>query len=158
MKEFKSFKSFATHLALMAVEAPEVSHHIVKKSAEGIAEVAKSLIGTYQDTVGPFPAWAALADSTEEEKARLGYPASAPLLRTGMLRDSIESQSVGSMAVVGTDDPVMIYHEFGTSKMPARPVLGPAAIHSRHGIEAIIKKTSVAWLMGLGWRRPSTPE
>jgi phage gpG-like protein len=54
--------------------------------------------------------------------------ATDPLLRTGELRDSISHVVDGRRAVVGSDDPVAIYQETGTSRIPPRPFLSTAAV------------------------------
>ena len=63
-----------------------------------------------------------LADATQADRVAHGYTPNDPLVRTGTLRDSIERESVGPVAVVGSKDPIMGYQEFGTSKIPPRPV------------------------------------
>ena len=154
MKQFSSFGALASHLQKLVLVGHEAMQHAVKESAEVVVEDAKFQIGAYQPETGPFPAWAPLADSTEAEKARLGYPADAPLLRTGELRDSISSEVKGLEAVVGSSDDVMVYHELGTDRMPPRPVLGPALFTNRARIVRIIGVTAGAWLAGHGWKRP----
>lgn len=82
------------------------------------------------------PPWAPLAASTKKEKARLGY-SSQPLLRTGNLRNSFHSYFDDRLAGVGarasyfrgkkgkTPFDYATAHEFGTKKIPARPMLPP---------------------------------
>jgi hypothetical protein len=113
-----------------------------------IEKTAKSEIGVYQESVGPFPAWAPLADSTEEEKARLGYPTDAPLLRTGDMRESITHERDGLEGVVGSDSDILVYQELGTEKIPPRPVMGPAAFTNKKHIERIIGHAAVSGLLG----------
>jgi HK97 gp10 family phage protein len=147
MRSFDSFGAFAVHLMereVATVVALQTGLHHVAKAIE---TSAKAEIGQYQASVGPFPAWEALADSTEAEKARLGYEPDAPLLRTGDLRDSITHRVEGFEAAIGSEDQVMVYHEFGTTKMPPRPVLGPAAIHNKHRIEKIVGAALMAGLV-----------
>lgn len=156
MKEFNSPGAFARHLLKLAAMMPEVDRHIVQASAEEIRDTAAGMIGQYQKAVGPYPAWQELADSTEEEKARSGYSLEAPLLRTGEMQKSIEYTAERNEAAVGSNDQNMIYHELGTEKIPPRPVLGPAGIHSRERVMKIAGKTTLAWLSGNGFRRPRT--
>lgn len=147
MRSFDSLGAFATHLVereVATVVALQAGLHHVGKAIE---TSAKAEIGQYQQSAGPFPAWEVLADSTETEKARLGYEPDAPLLRTGDLRDSITHQVEGFEAAIGSEDQVMVYHEFGTTKMPPRPVLGPAAIHNKHRIEKIVGAALMAGLV-----------
>lgn len=148
MRSFDSFGAFAVHLLereVATVVALQAGLHHVAKAIE---TSAKAEIGQYQQTVGPFNAWDSLAESTEAEKARLGYEPDAPLLRTGGLRDSITHEVDGLEAAIGSDDDVMVYHEFGTPKMPPRPVLGPAAIHNKQRIEKIVGAALVTGLVG----------
>lgn len=115
----------------MAEIAMGVAGRIVQKDAQ-------DRIGEYQEAVGGFPAWKQLAESTEAEKARLGYPADAPLLRTGDMRDSIETEHNALEAIIGSKDPVAKYQELGTNRIPPRPFLGPAAFAKKHEIHAVI--------------------
>lgn len=142
MRQF-DLLGFAAHLVTLKHEVREHTQRGLEKALQLIETDAKQQIGEYQEAVGHFPAWAPLADSTEAEKARLGYPIGAPLLRTGDLRDSFGHEADGDSGIVGSTDPVMIYHEFGTSKMPPRPVLGPAVVKSEKKIEAILGRTLV---------------
>lgn len=50
-----------------------------------------------------------------------------PWARTGALRDSIGAQANGLEAVVGSSDPAAAPQEMGTSRIPPRPFLAPAA-------------------------------
>jgi hypothetical protein len=152
--EFSSPKQFAAHLVRLAAESHEVMHHAVNLSAEEIKLTARGMIGQYQEAVGPYPKWEDLADSTEAEKARLGYSVDAPLLRTADMQKSIEQKTVGAEAAIGSNDQKMIWHELGTEHIPPRPVLGPAAMHSKDRVTHLIGKTVFAWLSGKGWVRP----
>lgn len=141
-------------MALALVEAEvgmlEALHHGLTRAVEKIEATAVAEIGVYQAEAGPFPAWPALADVTEEEKARLGYPADAPLLAAGDLKDSFGHDVEGLEGVVGSTDPVLIFHEFGTSRMPARPVLGPAAFRNKETIEKLVGAAALVGLVGGG--------
>lgn len=148
MKEFKSIGDFIVHLATLEAAVVIELHHGLEKVARGVERSAKDEIGFYQPAVGPFPAWAELAESTEAEKARLGYPTEAPLLRTGDMRDNISHEVRGLEAVIGSPDERAVYHEFGTSKMPPRPIFGPAAIHNREKIAAVLGAAAVSGLIG----------
>lgn len=145
---FDSLASFASHLlTLQAAEALALREGL-DKAAAAVEATAKSEIGVYQDAVAPFPAWADLADSTEREKERLGYPLDAPLLRTGELRDSISHEVSGLEAAIGTPSQVMVYQELGTDTIPPRPVLGPAAIRNEDTIQRILGRAAVTGLLG----------
>jgi phage gpG-like protein len=148
MKEFDSLTAFAAHL--LALDAAEMValHYGLKEVAHGIEKAAKEEIGHYQPAVGPFPAWAELADSTKADRMRQGFSENDPLLRTGELRDSISSEVVGLEAVVGSDSDVMVWQELGTKTIPPRPVLGPAAISNEDRIKEILGRVAARGLLG----------
>lgn len=138
MKEFHSISRFIEHTLLMDVAVVLELHHGLKKCANAVEKTAKEAIGEYQGEVGQFPAWAQLADATENEKARLGYPTNAPLLREGTLRDSITNEVKALEAVIGSPSDIALYQEMGTKNIPPRPFLGPAAIHNKKKIQQIL--------------------
>ena len=145
MKQY-SLTSFVAHLAEMQVTtilALRAGLHVV---ASHIEKDAKEKIGHYQDATGPFGAWEPLAESTEDEKARLGYPTDAPLLRSGDLRDSIQHEVAGLEAVVGSKSEIAAYQEFGTDRIPPRPFIGPAAFENKDKIQRILGEATVIGL------------
>jgi HK97 gp10 family phage protein len=91
-----------------------------------VATEAKAYIGH------EMPFWPPLAESTIRDKEQAGFPTPAPLLRTGELRNSIEFEvDAGTlMGAVGSHDPVALFQEIGTSKIPPRPFLKTAMINS----------------------------
>lgn len=107
----------------------------LKKAAKIIEKAAKDEFGEYQPKVGSFNEWAELAESTKEDRLKKGFIENDLLLRTGQLRDSIEHEVKGLEAVIGSKDEVMVYQEFGTSKIPPRPVLGPATYRNKDKIK-----------------------
>ncbi len=143
-QELKSLDALAARLLMLPAILRKVQHHALKAASTLIENDAREQIGHYQGQHGEYPEWAPLAQSTEEEKARLGYPADAPLLRKGDLQKSFSHSVEGLEAVVGSTDPVMVYHEFGTSKMPPRPVLGPALFKNRGAIQKLIGFATVS--------------
>lgn len=150
--ELKSLGDLALHLAsLPAVQVHELQKGL-ERCAVKIEKTAKDEIGHYQSAAGPFQAWAELADSTEQEKASKGYPVDAPLLRTGAMRDAITHEVDGLEAVIGAKDTdagrLLVFHEFGTSKMPPRPVMGPAAFRNKDFILKVIGRAAVSGLVG----------
>lgn len=152
MKEFDSLAKFARHLVKTAALGEVVSHHIVKKAGEIIQLDAQNRIGSYQDGGGGFPAWANLAPATVADRIQQGFTPDDPLLRTGELRDSIEVEAHGHEAVVGTADVIALYQEQGTSTIPPRPFLGPAAMHSKHKVGELAAAVALEWLGGGRWR------
>ncbi|KAF1004376.1 MAG: hypothetical protein GAK28_04083 [Luteibacter sp.] len=148
MKSFDSLGDMAAHLLTMATAEAVALHHGLEAAAEQVELTAKGEIGTYQDAIGPFPGWAPLADSTEDQKARMGYPAESPLLATGDMQKSITHEVQGLEAVIGTPDEKALYHELGTPRMPPRPVFGPALMHNRDRVERLIGEAAVAGILG----------
>jgi len=154
MKTFNSFASFATHLQVLAIETKLVKHAVLEAAAEEVQDTAKGMIGFYHDD----PHWEALSPEYEAAKVRAGFEPDAPLLRTGEMRESIRYvvATDGSMAVVGSDDQKMVWHELGTDKMPPRPVMGPAGIHGAPRVAHIASSMVTSWLSGHGVKKPAT--
>ena len=148
MREFDSFGGFAEHLLGMAAIQTMAVHKALDAGAKRIEKDARESIGTYQDAAGPFPEWAALADSTVKDRVRQGYAPDEPLLREGDLRDSITHQVEGaSEAVIGSNDDVAVYQELGTVHIPPRPFLGLAAVHNEHRlVRGIQEAQALAWM------------
>lgn len=145
MKEFSPLEFADKLIEIHAQELAEL-HNGLEKVAKHIERVAKDEFGIYQPAVGPFPPWEELADSTKLDRLNQGYDPDEPLLRTGKLRDSISHRTEGLEATIGSTSQVMVYHEFGTSKMPPRPVLGPAVYRSKEQIMEIVAKAAMAGL------------
>jgi len=143
MKELDGFLGAALQFAALDIALHKSMENGLEEAARRIAETAKDEIGHYQPAVGPFQEWDELAESTEADKARKGFPADAPLERTGKFRDSWEHEAHGFEAVVGSKDERAAWFEFGTSRMPPRPVLGPAVIHNGNFIRRIIGRAAV---------------
>lgn len=111
----------------------------VESVATKIENTAKEEFGIYQDPIGDFNGWADLKESTIAERVQKGFSPNDPLLRTGELRDSIQHETMGLEAVVGSKDPLMLWQELGTEKgIPPRPVLGPASVRSEEEIHKAI--------------------
>lgn len=147
-RSFNSFGALAVHLVERAVAVPLALEEGLHKVAKKIERTAKDEIGHYQSAVGPFQGWDDLADSTEERKAALGYPADAPLLAAGAMQESITHEVRGLEAAIGSTDQNLLYQEMGTTKIPPRPVLGPAAFHNRGAIELLMGAAAVSGLIG----------
>ena len=90
-----------------------------------------------RESAGNGPRWAALAESTNEERVRLGYPPEHPILvRSGAYRSSfvdefgeghVSAQGLSDVSLVieeGSGDIRMGTLELGWVNIPARPVLG----------------------------------
>jgi HK97 gp10 family phage protein len=148
MMEFKSFGAFAEHLLTREVALHEVLHVALDIAASKIEKTAKDEIGIYQPEVGPFPAWAELAEFTVQDRLAQHYSPDEPLLRDGTLRDSISYEVDGLVAVVGSTSDIAVYQEMGTVKIPPRPFLGPAAFHDEKFVLETIGAAAAAALGG----------
>ena len=138
---------FIAELRTIAQREPAFQEATLRKCADEIRDQARAMIGTEDE------AWPALADATIAEKERLGYVGSVsatdPLLRTGELRDSIEVRRVDAeRAIVASDDPVLAYQEFGTARIPPRPVIGAVLLRSKAKLESLIGEAAVRFLRG----------
>lgn len=154
MREFSSFGTFARHLAALALEGDAVAHHITEKAAKHVHEDAQKRIGEYHDYTGPFNTWAQLTDATQADRERQGFTPNDPLLRSGDLLNSIEYEVHHNEAVVGSASDIALYQEVGTDRIPPRPFLGPALYDAKNAIGEMAGETVVAWVAGLGWKRP----
>lgn len=67
--------------------------------------------------------WAALKPSTLEQKRKLGYPDDI-LTRTGALRKSLGFSAKGKSLEVFSSSAYGQFHQYGTSKMPQREIVG----------------------------------
>lgn len=120
----------------------EAGFRVIVKEIE---ETAKEEIGVYQPAYGPFDAWAPLAESTKADRVRRGYSEDEPLLRSGELRDSIESEVTGLAAIVGTKSEIGSWQEVGTENIPPRPFIGPAYVRK---IDPLMESLGRAILRG----------
>ncbi len=100
----------------------------VHQATDLLAANMRKKFGTYQPAVGGFPAWAPLAESTKEQRVKQGYTPNDPLLRSGTMRGTTYSHASGTTGEAGVNSPIMVYHEAGTSRIPPRPVVGPANV------------------------------
>jgi len=88
-----------------------------------------------------------LQDAVRQRLSRTpGESHDAPWLRSGTLRDSITHEIDGTEALVGSDDPVAVDQECGTSVDPPRPFLVPVAAVEADGL---VTGIAVAVLDGL---------
>lgn len=129
-KKFASFKDYSNfikrNLTPLLQRYDKIENKVLISIGLRVQYDAKQLFGVYQHALGPYPAWQELAESTKQERVRLGYTPNEPLYRTGKLRESLESHVGKHQVSIGSFDIIMLYHEKGTSKIPPRPVLGPS--------------------------------
>jgi len=102
--------------------------------AQAIEDNAKARLGQYQSAIDAFPAWQALAASTQAARQAAGYTPDDPLLASGALRDALTHTVAadGLSAEIGipAGDPTAAAAEaaeVGTANEPQRAFLGPAA-------------------------------
>ncbi len=138
----------AMHFALREAAIRTSANAALERVAVRIENTAKSEFGIYQPAIGPFDEWPDLADSTQQERVRLGFNPDDPLLRTGELRDSIEHRTAELETSIGSDSDIMVWQEFGTERIPPRPVLGPAAERNTEFIQAELGGAVVAGMIG----------
>ena len=103
-----------------------------------LAEQCRLVIGTYEY------GWPRLKEATIDRKAT----GDSPLLETGELRASIEWNADERQGYVGSDNPKMVWHEWGTSRVPQRPVLGPSIEAARPAVEKMLGKIAAAVAAG----------
>ena len=124
-----SLSQFARHLGVAAAAGIVAEREALEESCKIVEKEAKRVIGTYD-----YP-WPPLAQETVDTRVRLGFTPDDPLLRTGELRNSIEHNVEGHLAlrgyrgVVGSNLDKAVYQELGTSKIPPRSFLLGAALH-----------------------------
>lgn len=142
-RSFDSFAAFASHLEHLARTAPQAEHKAMDEASTDVLTAAKAMPGHYQE------GWPQLAGPTQEQRVRLGFSANDPLLRTGGLRDSYQRRVVDHRhASIGSNDKRAPWFEYGTSKMPPRPVLLRAAIEREKHVHDIIGRRIIRHLSG----------
>jgi len=139
MTQTFSLTGFIAHLGVMKHTMSMVEHAIVARACQMVADEAKRVIGTYDY------GWPQLKPET---LARKFYD--TPLLETGEMRASIEWHTEGLRGFVGSNNDKAVFHEFGTSRIPPRPFLGPAAAEMGAQIEKMAGKAVFAVVMGKG--------
>ena len=141
---------FIAHLAGASMEIQHHQRTAMERACRVVEAEAKREIGTYQDAAAPFAGWAELADSTKEDRVRLGFSENDPGLRTGEMRDSISHVAEHAEGVVGSNDEKLVWFELGTEKQPPRSVLGMAAVHNVEDVARILGEGVRAALIGKG--------
>jgi phage gpG-like protein len=139
-----SLLGFVAHLETIKRDMHTLGPMIIEKACAMVAAEARRVIGKGYDD------WPALKPETMAERVRLGFKANEPLLRTGQLRDSIEWNSQGNQGWVGSNDPVAVWQELGTSRIPPRPFLAGAAAAMGPKIEKMAARAVIATMAGRG--------
>lgn len=139
-RDFDNPLAFAMHLATLSVTIHRAEHRAMDQVGKLVEKDAKARLGEYQQTVGPFPSWDSLADSTKADRVRQGYPEDQPGVRSGEMRDSITHEASAHDVVIGSPEEKMLWFELGTEKQPPRPALGPAVFSNKDEIASTIGK------------------
>jgi hypothetical protein len=124
---------------------------VVVTVVERAEVLARNFIGHEQD--GWPMAWEPLSTATTDGfrhelgfwvigKEELGFGgAESPLLRTGTLRDSIDSNAVGLFGEVGSNEKSALYNELGTPgalyPIPPRPFIAKGMMDASYDIEEL---------------------
>jgi hypothetical protein len=144
MTKFFSLLQFVAELPAIERDLAASGPMIVEKACQIVQKKVKATIGRDNEM------WPPLAASTIADKQGHGFPTPKPLLRTGELRDSIEYTVHGLEGAVGSNDPVAVYQELGTSRIPPRSFLVSSAIASEDRIHRMAGAATVAALSGVG--------
>lgn len=112
--------------------------HALDEWERGVANLRGPLTGLYREVVAPLlaerfakqgPGWAPLSKPYAEWKTR-HYPGKGILERTGAMRTAFSGGSGMEIVVTANSlqiDPMRVaywrFHQTGTKKMPARPIL-----------------------------------
>lgn len=147
LKNFKSLADLVTHFAGLHHAVQREAEKALEKAAKLIEKTAKEELGYYQPGIGPFPAWQQLAQSTLAAHALYGV-GDTPLVLHGGLYNSIEHEVRGPTAIIGTKLDIGAYQEFGTSRIPPRPFMGPAALRNAEKIKKLFGEALVSGVMG----------
>jgi phage gpG-like protein len=147
MMEFDSFAGFAEHLIKINIEEGAKVHKAMDKAAKVVQDAAKKKLGHYQEAAGPFFQWEQLEAGTLSQHNKLGVGES-PLLVSGELYGSIERKVDGTLAYIGSDNPIAEYQEIGTRNIPPRSFLGGAAYEKGERVAEIIGEEFTMILSG----------
>lgn len=146
----RAFPTIAAYLAFLRQAPAEM--HLAQRAGEQVAGAA--LVEHAKDAIGlEKEAWPALAESTVEQKQRMGWTGrmsdTDPLFARGELRASIGFTADQSGIVLGSRDPIAPFHEYGTSRMPPRPFIAPTVLeHGREATETIAEHVVAAFVGG----------
>ncbi|WP_051134127.1 HK97 gp10 family phage protein [Methylocystis sp. ATCC 49242] len=137
-----SLGEMAARLITMDRDVGAAMEAAVVKGCKMIERKAKAQIGHLQ------PFWPPLAQSTQDERVRLGYAANKPLLRTGELKRSIQMAAPyrdGNrvFGYVFSDSEIAVYQELGTKTIPPRSFIKTAADGQAHLVAQMAAKMVV---------------
>lgn len=150
MMKFNELSDFVEYLGKLPRSVRVATQRSLEAGAEILEGEAIDIIGTYQRSgLGPFAAWEELAQSTKEQRARLGYSDNDPGLRSGAMRDSITHRVGIGEAVIGSNDQHLVWFELGTVHQSPRSVLGIAGYRKAPEVATLIGKQVARAVAGL---------
>jgi len=129
----------------------ELGHSVEKAREEALEFGARLIEAEAKRAIGQYLYdWPQLAPATQADREHQGFPANEPLLRTGALRDSIGYTIIekGVEAEIGSNDPIAVFQELGTTTIPARPFLSTAAAYWEKPIVAMTREMVGAAVAG----------
>lgn len=126
-KRYNTFGEFTSDLHKARSLFVKNQRKLVLRSVREYKALIKNQIGHYiTESYGPYQPWISLAESTKRIRAKRGFPADEPYLRTGSFRDSIHSYTnQKNRGVVGSSDKRASIFELGAGNIPPRPLFGP---------------------------------
>jgi phage gpG-like protein len=171
MMHFSSCRAFGRFLEQAAAQIPQAQTHGLAKASEIMQREAKAEIGTYAQAAGPFPTWDPLSQATLDgfHHPKAGwipgklesYPED-PLLRQGVMRDSIEAAHDSHNAVVGSNDDVALWQEMGTPgamfPIPPRSFLGRSLFVTQDAAASAIMRRVLTPMVGAPLALQLTPK
>jgi len=137
-----SLLDLAARMATMDADIKTAMERGVVRASKYLSKASKGIVGH------PQPEWPPLKPETIKRKAK----GDTPLLETGEYRASISWQAPfwegpdTCAGWIGSNDPKALWMEYGTSKIPPRPVFGLVAT-GRGELVAQIVGASVAAVM-----------
>ena len=153
MKNFNSFMDFALHLGMITESNSIKTRESLEVYTEFLKKKIKDRFGNYmREEAGQFEQWKELAASTKSDRVSKGYTPNDPLLRSGKIRDSVESEVksyIGKhVAVVASKDQIMVWQELGTSRIPPRSVFGAEAYLNKDKIAEFVALSTINRISG----------
>jgi hypothetical protein len=143
---FASIDDFLAHLARLPGAVQAAQRRGEEAAGKDLVRHAQAMIGTEDE------GWAALAASTVAEKERKGWTgrvsATDPLYAEGGYRLSFGFRIDEKGLLWGTTDPVAPFLEYGTMRMPARPVVGSVMFVHGHGAANLVAGHLIAAMTG----------
>jgi HK97 gp10 family phage protein len=144
-KKFDSIRDYLRHFEKIDLQYPKAEKALLEVVGAETEAKAKEMFGHYQrENMGPFDEWEELKKETKDDRVSKGYKPNDPLLREGNLRDSISHSVSNKSVTVGSTSQIMVYQEFGTSRIPPRAVLGPAMFRMKQRIKTLAAKAMFA--------------